>query len=68
MEKIEITYDQALVRIEEIVSLLEDGNKGMDELSALVIEAASLVNHCKSKLRMTEEEISKAFEEKNESL
>jgi exodeoxyribonuclease VII small subunit len=64
MEKTELTYDQALARIEEIVGLLEDGNKGMDELSALVIEAASLVNYCKARLRMTEEEISKAFEEK----
>jgi exodeoxyribonuclease VII small subunit len=63
MQKTELTYDQALSRIEEIVALLEDGNKGMDELSALVAEAAFLVKHCKSRLRMTEEEISKAFEE-----
>ncbi len=63
MEKTELTYDQALTRIEEIIALLEDGNKGMDELSALVPEAAALVKYCKSRLRMTEDEILKAFEE-----
>jgi exodeoxyribonuclease VII small subunit len=61
------SYSEALERIEEILSILEEGDKGMDELSELVKEAAGLVKKCKSKLRMTEDEIAKAFEEGQES-
>lgn len=58
-----ITYDSALARIEEIVTHLEDENKSIDELSALVKEASELVQICKQKLKMTEEDILKAFGE-----
>lgn len=56
-----LSYDQALRRIEEIVSLLEKGEKGIDELSALVIEASTLIKLSRAKLRQTEEAISDAF-------
>jgi len=59
------TYDQAMKRIEEIVLQLEKGDKSMDELSLLVQEASQLLKSCKQKLRMTEEEIAKAFTEEN---
>lgn len=62
MENKTIGYDKAIARIEEIVNLLESGEKGMDELSDLVKEATSLVKFCKNKLRTTESEISKALE------
>ncbi|EOZ95539.1 hypothetical protein A33Q_2901 [Indibacter alkaliphilus LW1] len=55
------SYDAAISRIEEIVALLESGEKGMDELSELVKEASNLVNQCKEKLRSTEEEINQAL-------
>jgi len=58
-----LTYDGALARIEEIVTHLEDENKSIDELSALVKEASELVQTCKQKLKMTEEDILKAFGE-----
>jgi exodeoxyribonuclease VII small subunit len=58
-----LTYDSALARIEEIVTHLEDENKSIDELSALVKEASELVQICKQKLKMTEEDIQKAFGE-----
>mgnify|MGYP006146236999 CR=1 FL=1 len=63
MESNNLSYDKALARIEEIVEKLESGEEGIDQLSSLVKEAAILVKRCKTKLRMTEEEISKAFEE-----
>ena len=59
------SYDQALARIEEIVQLLEQENKSIDELSSLVKEASSLIKNCKLKLKLTEEDILKAFEENN---
>ncbi len=63
MENNQLSYDKAVKRIEEIVDILESGEEGIDKLSELVKEAAALVKQCKSKLRTTEEEINKAFEE-----
>lgn len=59
----EFSYDRAMVRIEEIVAMLEEGNKSIDELSALVKEASGLVKSCKAKLRTTEDDILQAFGE-----
>ncbi|MCH7400489.1 exodeoxyribonuclease VII small subunit [Belliella kenyensis] len=63
MENENLSYDQAIKRIEEIVSILEEGNKGIDQLSELVKEASTLVKRCREKLRNTEIEINKAFED-----
>lgn len=62
-----MSYDKSLKRLEEIVTLLEKGETGMDELSDMVKEASVLVKECKAKLRMTEEEISKALSEEPEA-
>lgn len=56
-------YKEALIRLQEIQSELESGDKGVDDLSELVKEAAALVKQCKEKLKTTEEEIQKAFRE-----
>ena len=56
------SYDKAIARIEAIVSQLEENDKSIDELAALVKEASGLVKACKKKLRTTEEDISKAFD------
>lgn len=61
-----MSYDESISRIEEIVSILENGEKGMDELSELVKEAAALVKNCKKKLKSTETEIAKALAEDGE--
>jgi len=60
------SYDKAIARIEEIVNLLEEDDKSIDELAALVKEASTLVKDCKAKLRMTEEDILKAFGEEED--
>ena len=59
----DLNYQQALERIEVILAQLEEGKKSVDELSELVKEATELVSFCKKKLKSTEEEIQKAFEE-----
>lgn len=61
-----MSYDEGIQRIEEIVAILESGEKGMDELSELVKEAAMLVKTCKQKLKSTESEIAKALEDNAE--
>ncbi|MFT4856482.1 MAG: exodeoxyribonuclease VII small subunit [Algoriphagus sp.] len=58
-----LTYTEAMNRLELILSELEEGKKSVDELSALVKEAAELVKSCRKKLKSTEDEISKAFED-----
>jgi exodeoxyribonuclease VII small subunit len=60
---IELTYTEAMNRLELILSELEEGKKSVDELSALVKEAAELVKSCRKKLKSTEDEIAKAFED-----
>jgi exodeoxyribonuclease VII small subunit len=56
-----LSYDQALQRIEEIVTILEKGEKGIDELSALVVEASDLIKESRAKLKHTEKAIADAF-------
>lgn len=58
-----LKYDDAMSRLEIILAELEEGKKSVDELSEMVKEAAELVKLCKSKLKTTEEDIQKAFEE-----
>jgi exodeoxyribonuclease VII small subunit len=57
------SYDKAMQRIEQIVAQLEGDDKSIDELASLVMEASLLVKECKKKLKMTEQEIAKAFDE-----
>jgi exodeoxyribonuclease VII small subunit len=57
-----VSYDEAIRRIEEIVSILEKGEKGIDELSSLVLEASALIKLSREKLRGTEEAIAQAFQ------
>jgi len=63
----ELSYDQAMMRVQEIVETLEKGEKGMDELTALVKEASELMKFCRKKLRMTEEEINLALQDDSEN-
>lgn len=58
----DMNYTEAMQRLESILAQLEEGNKTVDELSALVQEASELVKLCRSKLKTTEESIQKAFE------
>lgn len=60
------SYDKAIIRIEEIVRLLEEDDKNIDQLSDLVKEASSLIKDCKTKLKMTEADILKAFGEEGD--
>jgi len=66
MENKHFSYDKAIGRIEEILHVLESGEKGMDELSDLVKEAAELVKQCKGKLRKTEAEINNALHQEGD--
>jgi exodeoxyribonuclease VII small subunit len=66
MAKINLTYEQALARIEEITGHIEAGELNVDELAKNVKEASELLKLCKGKLYETEAEIEKILKEMEE--
>lgn len=54
-----LKYDEALEKLQEIVTLLERKEITIDELSGKVKEAKLLVEFCREKLDETEDEIKK---------
>ncbi|ELR71486.1 hypothetical protein C900_02549 [Fulvivirga imtechensis AK7] len=58
-----VTYKESLEEIENIIQKIESGEPDIDELSALVKRAATLIKECKKKLRRTEEDLSQTLGE-----
>ena len=56
-EKKELTFEEALVRLEEIVRLLESGNVPLDKSLELFEEGSGLVRRCNSQLDGAEQKI-----------
>lgn len=55
----EQNYSQALDELNEIARSIEDESIPVDELAAKLKRASELISFCRSRLRMTEEEVSK---------
>jgi len=53
-----ITYTEAIIELETIVSEIENASIGVDELSEKVKRAAELLKFCRNKLTSTEKEVS----------
>lgn len=51
------TFEEAIVRLEEIVNSLEGGEAPLDESLELFEEAVALVNTCNKKLNEAEQKI-----------
>jgi len=58
-----ISYKEAMEKLEEIVSGLESDEIPVDELAEKVKEASKLIRICKSVLYHTEEEVNKVLKE-----
>ena len=54
MSKKEKSYEAAFEELQEIVSRIEEGDIGVDELSSKVKRAAELIAFCKGKLKSVE--------------
>lgn len=52
-----LTYEQAITRLEEIVSMLEEGNLSLDESIKLFEESAKLSAYCSDLLNKAETRI-----------
>lgn len=61
MRKEKMTYEQAMLRLEDIVRQVERGETSIDSLTELLKEAKQLIAYCKDKLYATEEEIKKVL-------
>ncbi len=61
MAKKEITYTEAMAEIEKIMAKLRGESVDVDTLTAEVKRASELIEMCKKRLRTTEEEVSKLF-------
>lgn len=62
-ESKDISYAEALEELEKILADIESEELDLDTLSAKVKRAAFLTSECKKKLRETEKEIDKIFED-----
>lgn len=52
-----ITFEDAMKRIEEIVSVLENGNSSLDESLELFEEATKLCAFCNKRLETAEQKV-----------
>lgn len=59
------TYGQAMARLENIVSALENNELEIDELVAKLKEAQELIAFCKDKLAIADKEIAKILSDKD---
>ncbi len=57
MAEKKLTFEQSMERLNEIVSLLEENEKGLDETIALFEEGLKLVRSCDQKLKQYETKI-----------
>lgn len=65
MKKEELTYEQAMERLEQIVSRIEHNELGVDHLGEELKQAQKLIKFCKDKLYETDENVRKLLGEEN---
>lgn len=63
MDKKEFSYTEAMAEIEKIMAKLRGESVDVDTLTTEVKRASELIELCKSRLRATEEEVRKLFNE-----
>ena len=63
MAETEFSYTEAMAEIERIMTKLRGERVDVDTLTAEVKRASELIEKCKTRLRTTEEEVRKLFNE-----
>ena len=59
----QMTYNEAMMRLEEITAKIQGGKVDIDELAGLLKEAQELVKFCREKLYKVDEEIKALLED-----
>lgn len=67
METEKLTYEQAMKRLEEIVSRIDSDELDIDHLAESLREAQELMKFCRDKLYKADAEIKKMLEEEPEA-
>ncbi|MCB8932601.1 MAG: exodeoxyribonuclease VII small subunit [Fimbriimonadaceae bacterium] len=67
MKPKEPTYAEASERLGAILQQLRDGSVEIDDLAQVVEEAATLLSHCRKKLRAVEAKVEKIAAELDEA-
>ncbi len=62
MPKKELTYEEALSRIEDILGRIQREEVSVDSLAAEIGRAAELIARCKARLQRAESEVDKILE------
>lgn len=57
--KEEISYEEAMTQLEQIVEQIENNELGIDELTSKLKQAQRLLKMCKDKLTKTDKEVEK---------
>jgi len=57
-----VKYEEAMKRLEEIVSRIEENKMDIDQIGDSLKEARELIKFCKDKLYKTDEEIRKILD------
>lgn len=65
MSKKSLTYKEAIDRINEIVTTIEGDDLDIDELTAFVKEATTLIGTCKDKLQNAETDLQSSLDKLN---
>ncbi len=63
MAKKEISYNEAIIEIEEILFQIENEELDIDSLTEKVKKVSSLLKLCKKKLHQTENEVQKILDD-----
>ena len=63
MTKKQMTYEQAMARLEELVSGMERNEWGIDQLSDALKEAQELIQLCRAKLYKADKQVKKLLNE-----
>jgi len=66
MDKLNLSYKEAVTSIEEILQQIETGELDVDELAEKVKKASELLKLCKDKLFQTEQDIGKILKDMSE--
>ena len=63
MTKKQMTYEQAMARLEDLVSGMERNEWGIDQLSDALKEAQELIQLCRDKLYKADKQVKKLLNE-----
>ena len=65
MNKANLTYTEAMNRLETIVSKIESGQMDIDSLTDYLKEAKELVTFCKQKLTQVDQDVKKILNDES---